>query len=120
MTEEEMIAKFEEWWPKLRRCFTPDIHIAMESGAKQAYLQGRQDEAKESKLGGCYNLLCHIEKVQSEKKIVELQEEMEGLKRYEVRWWKLKDQLRRDRGQGHLRKTARAWVLMQEFEKEPK
>ncbi len=42
--------------------------------------------------------------------------EIERLKRYEVMWLRLKDQLRRDREQGHLQKTGRAWFLMKEFE----
>jgi len=50
-----------------------------------AYLKGRRNESEkmqeESKLGGCYNLLCHTEKVQGEKKIVELQEEVEKLEK---------------------------------------
>ncbi len=46
------------------------------------------------------------------------EEEINRLNRYEIKWRKLKDQLRRDREQGHIQKTARAWLLMQELEKE--
>jgi hypothetical protein len=52
MTEEEMEKEFEEWFPKLQRCFTPDIHLVMKVGAKQAYLQAcrkRQEEIEKLK-----------------------------------------------------------------------
>lgn len=43
-------------------------------------------------------------------------EKVKELEGYKEAWSQLFDQLRRDREQGHREKTARAWLLMQEFE----
>ncbi len=91
MTDQEKWEKeFEKWFGD--RDVIIDGFGWYKERSKDAYLQGRKDENKMR------------------------QEEIERLKGYEVRWWRLKDQLRRDREQGHLSGTARAWVLMQEFE----
>ena len=38
MSEQER-EKFEEFWPKLTTCFTPDVHIEVKLGSYQAWLE---------------------------------------------------------------------------------
>jgi len=39
MNEKEERKKFEEWWPNLQKCFTPDVHTVIKAGACQAWLE---------------------------------------------------------------------------------
>ena len=98
---------------------------------KDGYLQGHRDENKERqeeiallKLD-IISLKDTVSDLQREvhrrredlyADVNKIQEEIERLNKYEKMWINLKAQLKRDREAGFLEKTARAWLLMQEFE----
>jgi len=102
--------EFRTWWEEQFPLFLL---------IKPDYWEGKEVKlSKEAYLQACKVRQEEIDRriIEAVDKLHEAEIEIERLKKYEVRWWKLKDQLRRDREQGHLQKTARAWLLMQEFE----
>jgi len=108
--EEKLLSECRKWYLK-QFVIIPIVHnnkaihrivlAQMKSYVEKAYLQGRRDEAKERQEEIDRRVIEAVDKLH------EAEKEIEGLKKYEGMWLRLKDQLRRDREHGYLCRNMR-------------